>query len=382
MAGPEVPTGAAARLPVRLPIDDVWSEEDFERAYRRHLHRKQLTSDMTLQAVEGEVVGICCMRLLLDGCWLPACLAFLSTVLSLGTICFISHYHKLWRRHREAFVFLCCAAHYSVAAFIGASGLNFLAHHGNSPFRSFIHFSYSNTAVWQLINALMCRMLFRRLILMQLPLALVALPWSGRLCRDALSHPGVEHVIARMFRNISNFLALAVNPAVLPAREPDPQAMCCAINTWTLVVGGVVIPLYIAYCSELRDRADFMRVACRSLRRGSPPLPGSNGSYSGVPPNPRASTPSSTAAAFPSSSGGSGVGEDVSKTPPPLAGWWRRRLQRSLHQLQPDPSLSGAAPSGSVAGAAAAAAREAGGVAGSRGGPGFCLQLAPSGRAG
>ncbi|PSC67967.1 hypothetical protein C2E20_8419 [Micractinium conductrix] len=76
--------------------------------------------------------------------------------------------------------------HYSVDAFVGASGHNFMAHHGGSCFRSLIHFTFSNSGVWQLLNALLCRMLFRRLLVMQLLLVLVPLPWGGRLCRDAL----------------------------------------------------------------------------------------------------------------------------------------------------------------------------------------------------
>jgi hypothetical protein len=56
--------------------------------------------------------------------------------------------------------------------------LNYTAHHQNSRFRLFVQMSYANSALWQLGTVLLCRIVFRRLVPMQLTLALLVVSWA------------------------------------------------------------------------------------------------------------------------------------------------------------------------------------------------------------
>jgi hypothetical protein len=130
----------------------------------------------------------------------------------------ITYHHKRWNRHRELLLFVLAAIHYT--AYVGPVAgsrlplLNYTAHHQNSRFRLFVQMSYANSALWQLGTVLLCRIVFRRLVPMQLTLALLVLPFSGQLCAGTLRNPGAADVIARLHHWATRLIAF-VNPLSL-----------------------------------------------------------------------------------------------------------------------------------------------------------------------
>ena len=232
--------------------------------------------------------------------------------------------------------------------------------------------------------------------LLQLPLALTALPWGGRLCREACSYPGAGDVIRRLYGRLSRLAALlnpfplqlpdgtstqarvsgrrrvsgrpcaaaaaaggTSLPAVLPAavlllaswpcwsladpatatpHRHQPQAMCCTISTYSLLVCAVVAPLFAAYHQEAAQRRLFLRVWRRRggalATRGS----GSSEGSSGLSLEP--STPSSSTSSRSHSRSASGE-EAGAATPPLVMGRARHaRLRRRLQQLSTDPTAA------------------------------------------
>ena len=97
-------------------------------------------------------------------------------------------------------------------------------------------------------------------------------PWGGQLCRDTLAYPGSAAVIRRLHRGLSQFTATAAAPfsfahpgaaaytssssavAAGSSSPSTPLQQCCAINAWTLLICGLVVPLYITYHSERSSR--------------------------------------------------------------------------------------------------------------------------------
>ena len=199
------------------------------------------------------------------------------------------------------------------------------------------------------------------------------LPFSGKLCSTTLRNPGAADVVARLHRWVTRLIAL-VNPlspaaggfggqstaqvsgvlawsagstslqhefqcsggssgvrtslgdkhrliAVAPSccGTPLPQDMCCAINTFSLAVLAVIVPLYFAYHSERQARQLFLR----NWRRRTEPPAGSSGSSS-----------TSGSEDEPAAAGGA--------TPAALVLGRRRhqRLVQRLEQLQCDPTMA------------------------------------------
>lgn len=145
-----------------------------------------------------------------------------AALCTLGTWAITQHSHA-WLRHRELFLFAGCAASFLAAAHMAGGGMHFLAHHKNSSFRLLVQLLCANTAFWQLATALLCRAVFRRMVLMQLPLALTAV--GGRARRRAAGRSGGRAHMAHRQCAVHRTRRRAAPLACLPAAAMERAAV-------------------------------------------------------------------------------------------------------------------------------------------------------------